>query len=455
MSKTIAAIATGPAAGPIGIIRVSGPQTLAIADKIFIPQNGKPLSGQPSRLLTYGALHARDGSVIDHCLCCVMHAPHSYTGEDMAEIQCHGAPAILSETLAALFAGGAQQAAPGEFTQRAFLAGKMDLSGAEAVHDLVTAATAQAAENAAAQMDGAVGSRIREIRQCIVDLVAEFLAVVDYPDEEIDSHLFDSACEILHNATRDLYDLAETYERGRILREGIPCVILGRPNAGKSSLLNALAGFDRAIVTSVPGTTRDVIEETIRIGAVVLHLYDTAGLRDTEDPVEKLGIDRAMKQAQISALILAVFDSSDDISDDDLMVIARTHGKRTIAVLNKSDLPSALDVETIRRHFEHVIAISAKTGEGLKELYDLIPQVVGMDGTSFDGSIITNARQAAALVRAAERCEEAFVAAQLGMTPDAVVMDAEGAIAALGEITGQAVRDDIVATIFGKFCVGK
>lgn len=373
----------------------------------------------------------------------------------MAEIQCHGSPAILSETLAALFANGAQQAAPGEFTQRAFLAGKMDLSGAEAVHDLVTAATAQAAENAAAQMNGAVGSRIRDIRQRLVDLVAEFLAVVDYPDEEIDGTLFDSACEILHSATRELYGLAETYEHGRILREGIPCAILGRPNAGKSSLLNALAGFDRAIVTSVPGTTRDVIEETIRIGAVVLHLYDTAGLRDTEDPVEKIGIDRAMKQAQISALILAVFDSSDDISDDDLMVIARTHGKRTIAVLNKSDLPSALDVATIERHFEHVIAVSAKTGEGLKELYDLIPQVVGMDGMMFDGSIITNARQAAALVRAAERCEEAFVAAQLGMTPDAVVMDAEGAIAALGEITGQAVRDDIVATIFDKFCVGK
>ena len=455
MSTTIAAIATGPAAGPIGIIRVSGPQTLAIADRIFTPQGGGALSERPSRLLTYGALHARDGKVIDHCLCCVMHAPNSYTGEDMAEIQCHGSPAILSETLAALFANGAQQAGPGEFTQRAFLAGKMDLSGAEAVHDLVTAATAQAAENAAAQMDGAVGSRIREIRQCLVDLVAEFLAVVDYPDEEIDSNLFDHACEILHNATRALYDLAETYERGRILREGIPCAILGRPNAGKSSLLNALAGFDRAIVTSVPGTTRDVIEETIRIGVVVLHLFDTAGLRDTQDPVEKIGIDRAMKQAQASALILAVFDSSDDISDDDLMVIARTHGKRTIAVLNKSDLPSALDVATIRRHFEHVIAVSAETGEGLKELYDLIPRVVGMDGMSYDGSIITNARQAAALVRAAERCEAAFVAAQLGMTPDAVVMDAEGAIAALGEITGQAVRDDIVATIFDKFCVGK
>ena len=278
MSKTIAAVATGPAAGPIGIIRVSGPQTLAIVDTIFTPQGGGALSERPNRLLTYGALHSRDGKVIDHCLCCVMHAPNSYTGEDMAEIQCHGSPAVLSETLSALFAKGAVQAEPGEFTRRAFLAGKMDLSGAEAVHDLVTAVTTQAAENAAAQLDGVVGTHIFEIRQQLVDLVAEFLAVVDYPDEEIDSHLFDSACEILHRATSELYDMAETYERGRILREGIPCAILGRPNAGKSSLLNALAGVDRAIVTNIPGTTRDVIEETIRIGAVVLRLYDTAEL---------------------------------------------------------------------------------------------------------------------------------------------------------------------------------
>lgn len=455
MSKTIAAVATGPAAGAIGIIRISGPQTLAIADRIFEPKNGRKISEQPNRLLTYGALKARNGAVIDHCLCCVMAAPHSYTGEDMAEIQCHGSQAVLSEALLAIFALGAEQAAPGEFTQRAFLAGKMDLSGAEAVHDLVTAVTAQAAENAAAQLHGVVGTKISEIREKLLLLVAEFLAVVDYPDEEIDSALFDRSCEILQESTRELYALAESYERGRILREGIPCAILGRPNAGKSSLLNSLAGADRAIVTNVPGTTRDIIEETIRIGPVVLRLFDTAGLRDTSDPVEKIGIDRAMKQAQESALILAVFDSSDDISDDDLMVIARTHGKRTIAVLNKSDLPSALDLEIIRKRFENVIAVSAKTGEGMQELHEMITHVVGMDGAQYDGNIITNARQAAALARAAQRCEEAFMAAEAGMTPDSVVMDAEGAIAALGEITGQTVRDDIVSTIFSKFCVGK
>lgn len=455
MNRTIAAIATGPVSGPIGIIRISGPDAMAVIDRVFHPQGGGEVSSKPSRLLTYGSLLSRTGEVIDRCLACVMHSPNSYTGEDMAEIQCHGSPAILSEALLALFANGAVQAEAGEFTKRAFLAGKLDLSGAEAVHDLVTAATTQAAQNAAAQLDGAVGTRINELRQRLLDLVAEFLAVVDYPDEEIDSVLMENSCEILHNATRDLYALAETFERGRILREGIPCAILGRPNAGKSSLLNALAGEDRAIVTNVPGTTRDVIEESIRLGPVVLRLYDTAGLRDTHDPVEKIGIDRAMKQANESFLILAVFDSSDEISDEDLMVMARTHGKRTIAVLNKSDLPSALDVQTIERRFENVVAVSALTGEGIEELTECISRVVGLDGMSFDGGVITNARQAGALVRAAERCEEAFVGTQIGVTPDAVVMDVEGAIAALGEITGQSVRDDIVATIFDKFCVGK
>ena len=455
MRETIAAIATGPVQGAIGIVRVSGPDAIIVLDQVFRPDHGSSMAEKPSSRLIYGSLLAKDGAVIDKCLACVMRAPHSYTGENMAEIQCHGSQAILSAVLTALFAHGVVQAEPGEFTRRAFVNGKMDLSGAEAVHDLVTAQTAQAAENAAAQLEGAVGGKIIEIRQKIVDLVSEFLAVVDYPDEEIDSVLFENACEILHNATRDLYRLAESYEYGRILREGVPCTILGRPNAGKSSLLNALAGVERAIVTDIPGTTRDVIEETIRIGAVVLRMYDTAGLRDTSDPVEKIGIDRAMKQASNAHLILAVFDSSDEISDEDLMVIARTHGKRAIAVINKSDLPSAINMQSIRRHFQHVVAVSAKNGDGLKELYELIPKVVGMDGAVYDGGIITNARQAAALARAAERCEAAFCAAESGMTPDAVVMDAEGAIAALGEITGQSVTDDIISNIFEKFCVGK
>lgn len=455
MRETIAAIATAPAPGPIGIVRLSGPGSIGVLDRIFYPYTGEKMEDVPSRKLVYGMLKSRKGKCLDSCLACVMRAPYSYTGEEMAEIQCHGSPAIMQETLLATFKAGACQAEPGEFTRRAFINGKLDLSAAEAVSDLITSQTVQAAENAAAQLSGAVGGKVSEIREQLLTLVAEFHAVVDFPDEEIDPLLFDSAQEILHNATRDLYDMAESYERGRVLKDGVPCVILGRPNAGKSSLLNALAGCDRAIVTSVPGTTRDVIEESIRIGPVVLRLSDTAGLRDTEDPVEKLGIERAMQKASNASLILAVFDSSDNISDEDLMVIARSHGKRAIAVLNKSDLPAALDQQAIDRHFENTVSISAKTGEGLDELSRLISKLVGLDGAVFDGGIITNARQAGALARAAERCEEAFYAAQSGMTPDAVVMDAEGAITALGEITGQTATEDIVAKIFEKFCVGK
>lgn len=454
MSDTIAAIATAPG-GPIGIIRVSGDQAVAMMNAIFRPANGKDLTAAPSNRLVYGAVHTRAHALLDCCFAAVFHAPHSYTGEDMAELQCHGAPAVLGEALAALFAQGARQAEPGEFTRRAFLNGKMDLSGAEAVQELVSAQTVQAAQNASAQIMGRVGGEVQRLREEMLGMVAHFHAIVDFPDEDIDPFVFEQAQECLHRAAGALYALAESYERGRIIRDGVPCVILGRPNAGKSSLMNALLGCDRAIVTDQPGTTRDVIEETVRIGPVLLRVLDTAGLRDTEDPVEKLGIERALRQATTASLILALFDGADTLSDEDLMVIARSHGRRAIAVVNKSDLPQVLDLERLAKHFKNIVCVSAKTGAGLSELTACIPKIVGLDHTVFDGSIITSARQAAALARAAERCEAAFFAAQSGMTPDAVVMDAEGAIAALGEITGQTVTEDVITKIFENFCVGK
>ena len=454
MSDTIAAVATATG-GPIGILRVSGDRAREIVSAIFEPKNGAPLAEAPSGKLVYGILHDRAGNLLDACFAAVFRAPHSYTGEDMAELQCHGAPAVLGEALAALFLHGARQAAPGEFTQRAFLNGKMDLSGAEAVQELVSAQTVEAARNASAQMIGRVGSAVQETREALLTLVAHFHAVVDFPDEEIDPFLFEQAQETLHRAASSLYELAESYERGRIIADGVPCVILGRPNAGKSSLLNAIVGEDCAIVTEVPGTTRDVIASTVRIGPVLLRILDTAGLRDTNDPVEKIGIERALQQANGAMLLLAVFDGAEQLSDEDLMVIARCHGRRAIAVVNKEDKPQQLDDARLAKHFTHILHISAKTGEGLDALMRLIPELVGLDGAVFDGSIITSARQAAALARAAERCEAALFAAQCGMTPDAVVMDAEGAIAALGEVTGQTVTEDVVTKIFENFCVGK
>ena len=336
-----------------------------------------------------------------------------------------------------------------------YLNGKMGLSEAEAVHDLITARTAEAAQNAAAQVMGAVGSPVQQMRDELLGMVAHFHAVVDFPDEDIDPVLFEDAAALLHRTTSRLYSMAESYERGRILREGVPCVILGRPNAGKSTLLNTLLGRERAIVTDIPGTTRDLIEENVKVGQILLRVTDTAGLRNTDDPVEQAGIDRAMAEASASSLILAVFDGSKPISDEDMLVLARSAGHRAIAVVNKVDLPQQLDEKLLKKHFLHIVPLSAKTGDGLDKLLNLIPRTVGLGDGAFDGALITNARQAAALARAAERCEAALYAAQSGMTPDAVVMDAEGAITALGEITGETVTDAVVTRIFSDFCVGK
>ena len=415
MNDTIAAISSS--GGPIGLIRVSGERAIEAINAVFQAKNGKPLTEAPSQKLVYGTLTDKSGNVIDCCYAVALHAPHTYTGETMAELQCHGSTAVLCAGLDALFAQGVRQAEAGEFTRRAFLNGKMGLSEAEAVHDLITARTAEAAQNAAAQVMGAVGSPVQQMRDELLGMVAHFHAVVDFPDEDIDPVLFEDAAALLHRTTSRLYSMAESYERGRILREGVPCVILGRPNAGKSTLLNTLLGRERAIVTDIPGTTRDLIEENVKVGQILLRVTDTAGLRNTDDPVEQAGIDRAMAEASASSLILAVFDGS--------------------------------------KPFLHIVPLSAKTGDGLDKLLNLIPRTVGLGDGAFDGALITNARQAAALARAAERCEAALYAAQSGMTPDAVVMDAEGAITALGEITGETVTDAVVTRIFSDFCVGK
>lgn len=453
MNDTIAAISS--AGGPIGLIRVSGEQAIQAVDAIFRAKNGKRMLDAPGQKLVYGTLHNIDGKMIDCCYAVVFHAPHTYTGESMAELQCHGSTAVLQQAMDALFAQGVRQAEAGEFTRRAFLNGKLGLSEAEAVHDLITARTAEAAQNAAAQMMGAVGSPVQQMREDLIGMVAHFHAVVDFPDEDIDPILFDDAAALLHRTTSRLYAMAESYERGRILREGVPCVILGRPNAGKSTLLNTLLGRERAIVTDIPGTTRDLIEENVKVGQLLLRVTDTAGLRDTTDPIEQAGIDRAMAEASASALILAVFDGSQPIGDEDMLVLARAAGHRAIAVVNKVDLPQQLDEKLLKKHFLHIVPLSAKTGAGMDKLLSLIPRTIGLGDGAFDGALITNARQAAALARAAERCEAALYAAQSGMTPDAVVMDAEGAIAALGEITGETVTEAVVSRIFSDFCVGK
>ena len=455
MNDTIAAIATPSISGPIGIVRISGPNTKSILDQIFKPANKKLMSEQESRKMVLGTLYSRKNNIIDNCLAVLTCGPNTYTGEDLAEIQCHGSMAVLEETLKNIFSYDARMAQPGEFTKRAFLAGKIDLSGAEAIHDLIFAETIEVAQNAACQLSGVVGNKITEIRESIIDIIAHFHALVDFPDEEIDPFVYEKAEETLHIAAKELYKLAESYERGKIIRDGIDCTILGKPNVGKSSILNALIGRDKAIVTAIAGTTRDIIEEHIKAGPLVLKLSDTAGLRDTTNEVEKIGVERAIKSANNAKIVLVVFDGNTDINDDDLMAIARTHGKKTIAIINKSDLPRKICMEKVKCYFKNIVEVSAKDNENIEKITSKVLEVIGLEGICYNGEIITNARQAALITRAAERCEEAYFAAQSGMTPDAVTMDAEGAMAVLGEITGESITDDVVSRIFSNFCVGK
>ena len=305
MSDTIAAVATGNVVSAIGILRVSGDETLSVIDRVFFPANGKPMSEAEDRKLVYGALKAADGSVLDLCLCTISRAPHSYTGEDTAELQCHGSPTVLRAGLRALFAAGARQALAGEFSRRAFLNDRMDLTQAEAVIDLIHSETEQAAKNAAGQLGGAVLRCVQPIYQSLADIASHYHAVIDYPDEDIPDFQMQAYGETLSNASTELERLLQTFARGRVMTSGVPAAILGRPNAGKSSLLNALLGYDRAIVTDVPGTTRDTLEERCELGGVLLRLTDTAGLHETDDRVEALGVERSRRAAEQAALAIA------------------------------------------------------------------------------------------------------------------------------------------------------
>lgn len=453
MNDTIAAISS--AGGPIGIIRVSGEEAIDAVNAIFTAKNGKSLAEAQSQKLIYGSLKNKQGKIIDCCYAVIMRKPYTYTGETMAEIQCHGSSAVLSDTLDALFAQNVRQAEPGEFTQRAFLNGKLDLSEAEAVHDLITARTSEAAQNAAAQMMGAVGSPVHQMREDLVGMAAHFHAVVDYPDEDIDPILMQDTIDLLQQTAVQITQMEQSFERGRILKEGIPCAILGRPNAGKSTLLNTLLGRERAIVTDIPGTTRDSIEETIKIGQIMLRLTDTAGLRETNDPVEQIGINRAVEISGNSSLVMAVFDGSLPLDEEDKLVLKHSKDQKAIAVINKMDLPQQIDMNLLKEHYENIVQICAKKGTGVDELICKIKELVGIGDGSFDGAVITNARQAAALKKANERTDAALYAAKSGITPDAIVMDIEGAIAALGEITGETVTESVVSRIFSDFCVGK
>ena len=452
MADTIAAIATGTQVSAIGIIRLSGDETFRVIDRLFFPYSDKKMSESADRRLIFGELRDRGGELLDVCLCTISRAPHSYTGENTAELQCHGSPTVLRAALDELFALGARQAAPGEFTKRAFLNGRMELCAAEAVADIIDAETVECAKNAAGQLSGAISRKVDGIYSALTDISSHYHAVLDYPDEDIEDFQLESYEGSLTSALTVLERLLQSHERGKLMTGGIPAAIAGRPNAGKSSLLNALLGYDRAIVTAIPGTTRDTIEEKLRIGRLTLRLIDTAGIRDTDDEVERLGVERSRAAMSKAELVIAVVDGSGEITDEDREVIAQAEAApKGIVVLSKRDIaePDA-EITTALP----VVSLSSVTGDGMDELERVIAERFPLPEVPA-GEILTNVRQADAVKRAIEYMRSALDAMRAGMTPDIVLTEMEGAMSALGELSGRTVREDVTNRIFQRFCVGK
>ena len=456
-NDTIAAAATPMARSAIGILRLSGPGAVEAVSAVFQPKNGRPLAGCGPHRLVCGTLFDAAGRPIDQALATFSRAPDSYTGEDTAELQCHGSPAVLALGLEALFAQGARLAGPGEFTRRAFLNGKLDLTQAEAVADLIDAETPAAARVAALQLSGALSRRVEAVYSLLADLTAHFCAVLDYPDEDLDPFRAETMERTLDEARSALRALLDTYRRGRGLVRGVPCAIVGRPNAGKSSLLNALLGYDRAIVTEIPGTTRDTIEEKVELGGVLLRLIDTAGLRETDDTVERLGVARSRAALEEAELALVLVDPRAGADEEDAYILREAEEKagRVILVLTKADLTGGGGA-AVALHGENpppLVSVSAKTGQGLDALADAVSKLFPQGAEETD--MLTNARQAEAAGRALEAVEAARAALLGGMPADAVLSDVEAAMAALGELTGRSVCEDVTSRIFERFCVGK
>ena len=453
MSHTIAAVSTGSQVSAIGIIRLSGDDCIAVADKVFTLKNQSSLLDAPNRKLVLGVLHDKQGRCLDQCMAVVSRGPHSYTGEDTVEFHCHGSPAVLASGLEALYLAGAKPAKRGEFTKRSFLNGKLDLTQAEAVIDLIEADTADAAANAAGQVGGVLQKKLAPIYDDLVNLCSHFHAVLDYPDEDIEDFGLQNYSGTLKTDARQLYDLLKTYSQGRILKQGVSAAIVGKPNVGKSSLLNALAGYERCIVTDIPGTTRDTVEETVMLGSTRLRLLDTAGIHETADTVESIGVERSRQAIEKADLVLFVCDGSKELTQADYDIIDLCSEKENaIALINKTDLGSEIDPGDLP--FLWVVPVCAKTGAGLDQLAGAVDSLFEND-TPCDGSILTNARQYDACRRAYEAMLNALKGLQLGLTPDAVLTDVEEAMEAMGEVTGATVRDDITARIFERFCVGK
>lgn len=456
MDDTISAIATALGVGSIGVIRLSGPDSLAIVDRIF---TGREKPGKDNaRKLLYGHILDRKGQPIDEVLAVYMPGPHSYTGEDVCEIQCHGGRQALQEILSLTYQAGARPAEPGEFTKRAFLNGRLDLAEAESVMDIINAKSRQALVAANRGHEGGLSRKVRELRKKLRDLVVQLEAAIDYPEEDIEEVTYDRAAEVLAEGQAAVARLVRQGSAGRILREGLRTAIVGRPNVGKSSLLNRLLQADRAIVSNIPGTTRDIIEEQMTIGGIPLVLTDTAGLRDTEDLVEKIGVERSRAALEDAQLALVVLDGSQPLSGEDRELLRSLKDRKKLILVNKSDLPRMLDTEGLQREYgrSDVIVLSVKTGEGMEQVEQWLREFVYGEGSDSESSSMTqNARQQDLLEKALRSLEDALEGARQHLPYDCLTIDLTQTLHDLGEITGEDVPDEIIDEIFAQFCVGK
>lgn len=461
LGDTVAAVSSPPGKGGVALLRVSGPCAIEICDRIFLPKNQKKLADAPSRTAIYGTILApeTDGKLlpIDDGLATVFRAPASFTGEDTVEICCHGGILLTQTVLTALFASGARPAGAGEFTKRAFLNGKLGLSSAEAIGDLLEAQNREQLVLAHSGADGNVEKKCREIYDALCGVLSAIYAKIDYPDEDLAELSREEMLRLLQICERDLTVLSDTYRTGHAIAEGVATVICGKPNVGKSSLYNRILGKDAAIVTDIEGTTRDVLSERASLGRVTLRLFDTAGLHETADPVEQIGIERARSVLREAELVLAVFDGSQtaDEADRALTEILQTLSVPVIAIFNKADLTASLD-PYYRDKFAHAVTLSARDGTGMRELTALTEQLFtdGSLNTRTD-AVLTNARQQGAALSALSALRRALDGLQSGLETDLCCSDVEEAMQHILQMDGRSVSEDIVSQIFSRFCVGK
>lgn len=456
---TISAVITALGEGAVGIVRISGPRALAVGERLFRSASGRALGAYPPNTLVYGRVADADGSTADEVLAVYMRAPRSYTAEDVVELQCHGGVQSLQKILRLTYEAGARPAEPGEFTKRAFLNGRIDLTQAEAVMDIIRARSEASLKLAVRQQQGQLARELRALRRELLDVTVNLEAVIDYPEEDIEDVTYGRVREVLDGAAGQIKRLLAGAHTGRILREGLRTAIVGRPNVGKSSLLNALLREERAIVSEYAGTTRDVIEEQLLLGGVPLVLADTAGIRSTEDYVESLGVAKSRRLLAEAELAVCVLDGSQPLTPEDEEILAAAEGRPCVLIINKSDLPRHADVQALKERLAGrlpVLELSARTRDGVEEFAAWLQKYVyGASGTLAEGAYVQNERQENLLRQALRALTEAGQAAEELLPYDCIVIDVRAALGSLGEITGDTVQDEVINEIFSRFCIGK